>query len=221
MTDWIYLTDEQRLETLQAAARESGIGAKALEKDWWVTVVLKALFTGQFRTFLVFKGGTSLSKGWDLIERFSEDIDIVLDPRIFEMPYQAAPTKSYVEKLKKTGYKFTTNEIKVDLEQSLDLLGLPSGTYEVMAEDVDPVHTDKDPQVLYVKFKSLLEPNPYLTPPVKVEIGVRSDREPWTVCHVQSLLTTYFPSHAYAETPFEVGVIDPEKNLHGKNVPAD
>ena len=52
-----------------------GINQVAIEKDWWVTAVLKALFQTSCRESLVFKGGTSLSKGFNIIERFSEDID--------------------------------------------------------------------------------------------------------------------------------------------------
>ena len=49
----------------------------AVEKDWWVTAILK--FCSPFPAkYMFFKGGTSLSKGWNLIDRFSEDIDIAL-----------------------------------------------------------------------------------------------------------------------------------------------
>lgn len=80
MTGWLKLTDEQRRTSIAQAAVASGIAAKAIEKDWWVTLTLKALFESPYAKFFIFKGGTSLSKGWKLIERFSEDIDIALDP---------------------------------------------------------------------------------------------------------------------------------------------
>jgi predicted nucleotidyltransferase component of viral defense system len=53
-----------------------------VEKDYWVTEVLRTL-VAEFDAHLVFKGGTSLSKGWGLIARFSEDVDLFLDPRSF------------------------------------------------------------------------------------------------------------------------------------------
>lgn len=59
--------------------RQKHIIAKAIEKDWWVTVVLRALFTSEYAPYMAFKGGTSLSKGWHIIDRFSEDIDIAID----------------------------------------------------------------------------------------------------------------------------------------------
>ena len=77
MTGWLKLTDEQRRTSIAQVAVKSGITAKAIEKDWWVTLTLKALFESPYAKFFIFKGGTSLSKGWKLIERFSEDIGIV------------------------------------------------------------------------------------------------------------------------------------------------
>jgi len=73
MTGWLKLTDEQRRTSIAQVAVISGITAKAIEKDWWVTLTLKALFESPYAKFFIFKGGTSLSKGWKLIERFSED----------------------------------------------------------------------------------------------------------------------------------------------------
>ena len=71
MISWLQLTDEQRKTSVDQASLQSGITAKAIEKDWWVTLTLKALFESAFAKHLVFKGGTSLSKCWKLIERFS------------------------------------------------------------------------------------------------------------------------------------------------------
>ena len=59
--------------------------AAAIEKDWWVTAVLKALFQCSCKDALSFKGGTSLSKGWHVINRLSEDIDVALNHSFFGM----------------------------------------------------------------------------------------------------------------------------------------
>lgn len=56
-----------------------GLLPQAVEKDWWVTMTLKVLFELSYRDFITFKGGTSLSKGWHVIERFLEDIDLAID----------------------------------------------------------------------------------------------------------------------------------------------
>ncbi len=80
MIGWLQLNEEQRRAVIDEAEQLSGIYAKAIEKDWWVTLTLKALFQSAYSQYMVFKGGTSLSKGWHLIARLSEDIDIALDP---------------------------------------------------------------------------------------------------------------------------------------------
>jgi len=71
MTEWLRLSDADRLTSLEQAAARSGLPMKAIEKDWWVTLALKAVFQTEFAGHILFKGGTSLSKCWSLIQRFS------------------------------------------------------------------------------------------------------------------------------------------------------
>lgn len=79
MIGWLKnLNNASRLISINEASRISGISAKALEKDWWVTLTLKLVFNTPYAKHFAFKGGTSLNKGWKLINRFSEDIDISL-----------------------------------------------------------------------------------------------------------------------------------------------
>jgi hypothetical protein len=63
--------------TVGAAAERLNISATAIEKDYWVSEVLRALAAKHYGDF-VFKGGTSLSKGFRIVERFSEDVDILI-----------------------------------------------------------------------------------------------------------------------------------------------
>jgi predicted nucleotidyltransferase component of viral defense system len=56
----------------------------AVEKDWWVSRTLNIIFQMDIAAHLVFKGGTTLSKAWKLINRFSEDIDLAIDKEFFE-----------------------------------------------------------------------------------------------------------------------------------------
>lgn len=65
--------------TLTAAAERLGISATAIEKDYWVSEILRVLARRHGDDF-IFKGGTSLSKGYRLVERFSEDIDVLVLP---------------------------------------------------------------------------------------------------------------------------------------------
>ena len=79
MKAWTNLTKEERQTILTNIADEKGIVENAVEKDYWVSMTLRSIFSLPYADALVFKGGTSLSKGWNLIERFSEDIDLAID----------------------------------------------------------------------------------------------------------------------------------------------
>ena len=96
---WLNNDLVDRLAQLQKTANDHpGIHLVAVEKDWWVTVVLKALFQTSCRESLIFKGGTSLSKGFNLIERFSEDVDLAINHSFFGIE---KTSKSQRDKLRK------------------------------------------------------------------------------------------------------------------------
>lgn len=78
MSRWIDNGPVDRLDMVNRVAEVKNIAPESVEKDWWVTTVLKAPFGLGIGRYAYFKGGTSLSKGWNLINRFSEDIDIAL-----------------------------------------------------------------------------------------------------------------------------------------------
>jgi predicted nucleotidyltransferase component of viral defense system len=84
--------DERRLYIEQAAIRRN-ISPVILEKDFWVCWLLGIVFESEFADSLVFKGGTSLSKVFGVIERFSEDVDLSLSPAFLGLP-GAGTTKS-------------------------------------------------------------------------------------------------------------------------------
>ncbi len=82
-TPFQHLSVEDRRLALRKAQAESPHPAFLLEKDIWVVANLHVLFEAPFGRHLVFKGGTSLTKVWGAIRRFSEDIDITYDIRSF------------------------------------------------------------------------------------------------------------------------------------------
>jgi hypothetical protein len=143
----------------------------------------------------------------------SEDIDIALAPEAFGMTYQPVPSHSFVKNLKRRGCAFTTTILKIAMETSLRELGVPEGMVTVEAEAVPDNRPDKDPQSLYIRYPSLFDPHPYLADEVKMEFGVRSFREPFAIVPIQSILAEAFPNPAYAETPFDVTVVEPRKTL--------
>ncbi len=70
-------------QAINAAAAEAGLDQQFVEKDYWVTTILRIVVV-ELPGKTIFKGGTSLSKGWNLIDRFSEDIDLFVDPGKFD-----------------------------------------------------------------------------------------------------------------------------------------
>ena len=214
MIGWLEnLDDVSRKISLNQASLRSGISPKAVEKDWWVTLVLKILFTSRYEPYFAFKGGTSLSKGWGIIDRFSEDIDIALNAEVFGLNYKDNPSKSFVEQLRRKGCLFTSNEIANELRESFEKLQIRKELYSIEVQEIQADMPDTDPQTIYINYKSLYDPNPYLPEKVKVEFSVRSHNEPNDCRHMQSLLNYYFPNDIYGEFAFPVTTIQPGRTL--------
>ncbi len=214
MIRWLKnLSDTSRLTSMNEASRISGISSKAIEKDWWVTLTLKLLFNTTYAKYFAFKGGTSLSKGWQLIDRFSEDIDISLSSEAVGIAYAEKPSKTFVEQLRRAGCSFTSNEIMEALIAEFQNSQVPENLYSIEAESVRADMPDTDPQALYVNFVSLFDPNPYLPDRVKIEFSVRSLKEPSIKRSMSSILFTHFPNENYKEEICEVLTILPQRTL--------
>lgn len=218
MNNLLEFAEEERRVLITQVSTKLGLPAQAVEKDWWVTLVLEALFALPMREHFIFKGGTSLSKGWKLIDRFSEDIDIALSPEAFGKAYQTHPSHSYVKELKRKGCAFTSTVIKEALEKELTSMGIAVDSVQIEAEEVSPVRRDKDPQTLYVRFSSLFAAGGYMLDPVKVEFGVRALREPFSNVKILSILGAETQSTAYKEIPFDVMAVEPRKTFMEKMI---
>ena len=184
------------------------IDEPAAEKDWWVAAVLYALFHTRVAEYLLFKGGTSLSKGWDFINRFSEDIDLALSREFFlnikQLPYARCSSNSQIHRLREAAQDYLFGEFKEELSNVLAEMGL---NVEVLAENEMPdengepqrVDHDKDPSVIYVKYTSLYQSDAaYATPIVKVEISVLSMEEPYEMKRISSLVEQVYEREGIA-----------------------
>ena len=212
MMGWLRnLNEEERKITIEQAAIKCGVPKQAIEKDWWVTLALKALFQTEYAPHLLFKGGTSLSKCWKLISRFSEDIDLAIDRSL--LGFSDNLSRSKIKKLKKNATEFTSTILKDALINQLYNLGIPDGIVSVTAEEIKAQQPDKDPQVLFLQYPSLFEPLHYLPSIVKIEISARSLREPFTNCEVGTMLQEYFPNEVYDEQHFNVQAIEPHRTF--------
>jgi predicted nucleotidyltransferase component of viral defense system len=99
MNDVIALSSNERREVFTETGVRLGMAPFHVEKDFWVCWTLVALFTDdRIGPNLVFRGGTSLSKGWGLIQRFSEDIDLAINRSWVEQDLKAEASFSNVSK---------------------------------------------------------------------------------------------------------------------------
>ena len=136
MSKWIDLDEAERRVILQTVSDAKGIEPESVEKDWWVSMVLKAVFKMSIAKYAFFKGGTSLSKGWNLINRFSEDIDIALYRDFFlkERGLLCARCESnnQVKMLRKASRDYIHGAIRLELEEILREMKL-DGKFTVKA----------------------------------------------------------------------------------------
>lgn len=96
--------------------------AQVIEKDLWVTNILQAVFTMPIKEHIIFKGGTSLSKAWNLIDRFLEDIDLAIDTNVLGVP-DGDITKKQLKKLRKASSLYVSDVFAPMLEARLKELG--------------------------------------------------------------------------------------------------
>jgi len=210
MKEWLSLPETNRREIIIAAAEKNRMSEQAVEKDLWVTFTLKAIFSTPWAQNLVFKGGTSLSKAWGLIQRFSEDIDLALDRSVLGFPKEFV-SNSQVSKLRKLASKFIAGEFKEGLEKALIAQGLPKDVFMLSVQPTEL--SDRDPQVLELAYTSVITRGAYIKDKVIIEIGVRSEREPGSMRPIQSIIGATFPGQPYSDNPFEVFTIDAKRTF--------
>lgn len=162
---------EYRRDVFGEAAARLGIRPTIIEKDFWVCVTLNVLFQkSRFGKSLVFKGGTSLSKVHGLIERFSEDIDLVLDWKVLGFgdglrdPMQDFASKSRQDQFNKEINRLAADYIAKTLCPELDDLLQEESVGLSASVDQD------DPHIVNIRYPAAFAET-YIRPEVRLEIG--------------------------------------------------
>lgn len=200
---------EQRVYFEQAGAT-MGLYAPYVEKDFWVCWVLNRLYSQpNLSDHITFKGGTSLSKVWGVIQRFSEDIDLTINRDFLGFGGEDSPEKATSNNKKKDGLKRLRQAcheyVIKDLYEILNedfKKNLPEGLVWTLKIDGD----DPDGQTLLFEYPSSwsnLSTN-YVRPIVKLEFGARSDPWPASQEIVRAFVATIYPK---AFTQIEVNVL--------------
>lgn len=203
-----YTTEKAEKEAVfNAIATENGMTPFAVEKDWWVSRTLEIIFQMSIAKHLVFKGGTSLSKAWKLINRFSEDIDLAIDKEFFE-GYSGEISKSKISKLRKEAGIYTTGIFFEELQKEFKAKGFNGLDFIV----IDAEDSDQDPRVIEIYYpNSIKSQSEYVLPRVQIEVSCRSLREPFTVKSFGGLVDEIYADKDFAEPLFDVPTVNPER----------
>jgi hypothetical protein len=219
-------SERERQDLFIGTGNRLGTAEQNIEKDFWVCWTLDALFNeldaGGPR--LLFKGGTSLSKGYGLIERFSEDIDIT----VFREDIGQAATVQELEAL--SGKKRTArlDAIKAAcqeyihgpmLEQILDLLqrALKTASLSANRARVEPDPDDPDGQSLLLWYPTATaEGNDYIQRAIKIESGAKSALDPNSALTIRPYIADDLPNLDL--TVGNVTTVDPSRTFWDKVV---
>ncbi len=207
MSDFIDLADEQKLRIFTQTGVRAGLPAYAIEKDWWVTEMLRIVFSLPYAEAFVFKGGTSLSKGYNLINRFSEDIDLAIDRSFFNMEGKLSRTQ--IQKLRKKSAKFISTELLADLTEAVKKRKLP-----INSMGVEPFEdSDTDPLRIFITYDPLTKHSDYLKPRILLEVSCRSLREPFEDVPVNSVVDREFNEEPFTNPAFAVRTVEPQRTF--------
>lgn len=184
----------------QEAAARLGTIPLIVEKDYWVCWLLGVIFNDpRWEPHLVFKGGTSLSKVFNAIRRFSEDIDLSVSPILLgldEKDLDEAPSKSMRDKrfkrLQSSCAEMVSGPFQADLEVMVNQsLGMASKGASWFRYEVDP---RTDSPILWFDYESTLPPvGGYIIPAVKLEFGSLTDQRPIGKHTIRPMLADVLP----------------------------
>ncbi|MBU1187423.1 MAG: nucleotidyl transferase AbiEii/AbiGii toxin family protein [Gammaproteobacteria bacterium] len=195
------LTTGQRRELFTQAGVELGLPAFYVEKDFWVCWVLEVLFHSvQIGRHLSFRGGTSLSKGWGLIDRFSEDIDLGISrdwvdaelPDPSDLSISRAQQDRILKRLRRTCRAVVREQIFPLVQNQVEQLGGGASARMVAIDQA------RDPFIIEVEYpRADLRPGrAYQRPLVKVELSGRADSWPEDSRLITPYVAQAFPRFA-------------------------
>lgn len=183
--------EQEKQDYYEVTADRKGLPKNIIEKDFWVCWTLDQLFSlPKIGEHLIFKGGTSLSKAYQLIERFSEDLDISIDKKFFGFIEDRNPENTSSKKKQQTFIReladrcadFVQNELRSELVSQF------SRALHSIREDwyIEIDVTDADKQTLLFYYPTLSQKimGAYIRPAVKIELGARGAGNPVNVCNI-------------------------------------
>ncbi len=207
--EWFKVDSNRKKNIIEQSSVLTGIPENAIEKDFWISMLLKVIFELPYGENILFKGGTSLSKGWKLIDRFSEDIDLAISPLF--LGFNNLDSKRSIERLRENVYHFTIKRLKDDIQSNLIKLGVPQDSFDI---DIERNAEEKEPVSLVFEYKSILNvSNLYVLPKIKIDVGGRSLYEPFVSKFLNTIIFETYPNIAYTNVPSNVKTVLPERTF--------
>lgn len=207
MDKWFAVPDSTKRNAYIQIAEKTGMAPFAVEKDWWVVQALTVIFEMEIAKHLVFKGGTSLSKAWNVIQRFSEDIDLAIDRRFWG--FVGALSKRQIERLRVVSNDYMLNVFYPELQKRFQEKGMNAIKWDIEKTD----NPEEDPVKIYLYYPEVIESPGYLEPRIQIEISCRSLREPFTNKNFRSLIDDEYPEMEFAQKSIEVQTVNPERTF--------
>ncbi len=217
MNNFLKLPETEQIRYINEAVFSLNLPPEAIEKDIWVTAVLRSLFALPYSEHISFKGGTSLSKCWNVIERFSEDVDIAINREYFGFLGETFTIKQISKNLRKACCKFCRNTLQFDLTKQMIADGIDENIFSISMNITDA--TTIDPEKIFIEYKSLFVDNQinsagdYIKPVVVLEINGRSMKEPLENVEIKSFIDETFAGKMFVDKAFTVSVVAPERTF--------
>lgn len=186
------LSQDDRREALEYAREQTGRPAHLLEKDVWVVWTLRVLFESPLAADLTFKGGTSLSKVYKVIDRFSEDIDLTYDIRRLipdligegdEIPASRSQASKWTKAVLHRLPDWIRENVQPVIQAALERDGLDAQV-EIGGEAGD---------TLLLRYPDLAQGTGYVAPVVTLEFGGRATGEPHQILPVSCDMDGHVP----------------------------
>lgn len=204
------LSTQDKRDIIARVQAENGLHRQLIEKDWWVTAVLRALFALPYSRHISFKGGTNLSKCWHLINRMSEDADIAIDREY--LGFEGHLSKTQIsDKLRRAACSFVREKLQFDLKEQLIRDGIKEEHFAIHV-DITPI-TTTDPETIEVVYHPVYSDNPYVRSKVIVEVSGRSMNEPVVPMPLHSFIDDVFANAPFAEEDFLVRAVVPQRTF--------
>jgi hypothetical protein len=212
---FLELSSDERQLYIEQAAIQKNISPVIMEKDFWVCWLLGVLFESEFARHLVFKGGTSLSKVFGMIDRFSEDIDLSLSPTVLRLP-EAGTTRNQAHKWMTKAEAACEVAVRTQIMPALETTVVNAlGKNERMRFEFLKEPNTNSPVLLFHYPSSQPTGFEYLKRSVKLEFGSLTDQQPTGHHTIRPWVAEIFPS-AFPDWQCEVVVLGGERTFWEK-----